>query len=80
MKNINSKTALNNALTSVGISDGNYCCEYICLESGYYRMIVSTLMLRYEFYVDACTGEVCGINTEPVIDVTEQAAELRISA
>ena len=48
MKNINSKTALNNALTSVGISDGNYCCEYICLESGYYRMIVSTLMLRYE--------------------------------
>lgn len=80
MKNINSKTALNNALTSVGINDGNYCCEYICLEGGCYRLIVSTLMLRYEFYVDAATGEVLGIDTEPMIDVTETASELRMSA
>lgn len=80
MKNINSKTALNNALTSVGINDGNYCCEYICLEGSCYRLIVSTLMLRYEFYVDAATGEVLGIDTAPMIDVTETASELRMSA
>lgn len=80
MKNINSKTALNNALTSVGINDGNYCCEYICLEDNCYRLIVSTLMLRYEFYVDAASGEVLGIDTEPMIDVTETASELRMSA
>ncbi len=79
MKNINSKTALYNALTSVGINDGNYCCEYICLEGGYYHMIVSTLMVRYEFYVDASDGEVCGIDTEPVIDVNGQA-ELGLTA
>ena len=80
MKNINSKSALNNALTSVGITDGNYCCEYVCLENGCYRLIVSTIMLRYEFYVDAATGEVLGTNTEPVIDVTETASDLRMSA
>ncbi len=80
MKNINSKTALNNALTSVGINDSNYCCEYICLENGLYHLVVSTLMLRYEFYVDAENGEVLGTNTEPVIEMSGTAQEMQLCA
>lgn len=80
MKNINSKTAVRNALISVGICDENYRCDYICLEGDCYHIIISTIMLRYEFYVDADTGEILGINTEPEIDASETAGEFTLSA
>ncbi len=80
MKNINSKTALYNALSSVGINDASYRCDYICLEGDCYHIIVSTIMLKYEFYVDSATGEVLGINTEPEIDASETTSELTLSA
>lgn len=80
MKNINSKTAVNNALVSVGINDENYRCDYIALEGDCYHMVICTLMLKYEFYVDACTGEVLGINTEPEIDSFSGLCEYTLSA
>ncbi len=35
-------------------------------DSGLHRFLVTTLFMRYEFYVDALSGEVLGIDTQPL--------------
>ena len=67
MKNtmISNQEALSRALAYVEISAAESRCEENRPEDGFYYIEVSTLLLRYEFYVDASTGEVMGANTEP---------------
>ena len=41
-------------------------CTSCSFTDGLFHFIVTTLYLRYEFYVDAVSGEVLGISTEPL--------------
>ena len=46
------------------------CDQALCLDSrledGLWHMLVRTAYLRYEFYVDAVSGELLGIDTQPL--------------
>lgn len=46
--------------------DEPYCASAI-VEDGFIALAVFTLFQRYEFYVDADSGEVLGIMSEPVL-------------
>lgn len=54
--------------------DEPYCVSAI-YEDDTIALVVFTLFQRYEFYVDACSGEVLGIMSEPAyfIDNIESA-------
>ena len=58
--------ALNIALTYAGIENTEPRCLSNSYRNGFYHITVWTPYLKYEFYVDALTGEVAGIDTEPV--------------
>ncbi len=69
MKTANRMTkeqVLNIALTYAGIENNEPRCLSNSCCNGFYHIVVWTPYLKYEFYVDALTGEVAGIGTEPV--------------
>ena len=58
--------ALQSAIAYAGIDARDaYCLSSSCQE-GLYHLKLWTPYLRYEFYVNALTGEVPGIDMEPV--------------
>ena len=63
--------ALKCAIAYVEIKNDEPVCTSSSFADGLYHFIVTTLYLRYEFYVDAMNGEVLGISTEPLLDLEE---------
>ena len=58
--------ALQSAIAYAEIKNDEPRCASGSFADGVYHFIVTTLYLRYEFYVDAVSGEVLGISTEPL--------------
>ncbi len=58
--------ALQQALVYADIQNDEPRCLYSRYADGLYHFVVSTFSLKYEFYVDAETGEVPGISMEPL--------------
>ncbi len=58
--------ALQSAIAYAEIKNDEPRCTSGSFADGIYHFIVTTLYLRYEFYVDAVSGEVLGISTEPL--------------
>ena len=58
--------ALQSAIAYAEIENDEPRCASGSFAGGLYHFIVTTLYLRYEFYVDAVSGEVLGISTEPL--------------
>ena len=69
MKNayITKSEALENALASAGLTREECRCPVNRLENEFYYITVYTLFQKYEFYVDALTGEVPGMSSEPML-------------
>lgn len=63
---ITKEQALNIALTYAGIENNEPHCLSNVFLSGFYQVAVWTPYLKYEFFVDAASGDVAGIATEPV--------------
>ncbi len=53
--------------------DDPYCVSAI-YEDGFISLVIFTLFMQYMVYVDACTGEICGLMTEPVDFVENEKA------
>lgn len=58
--------ALHNALVYAGIENEEYACMSIGYMDGLHYFLVHTLCLKYEFFVESASGDVLGINTEPL--------------
>ena len=58
--------ALQSAIAYAEIENDEPRCASGSFAGGLYHFIVTTQYLRYEFYVDAVSGEVLGISTEPL--------------
>ena len=58
--------ALRCAIAYAELKNDEPVCTSCGFADGLFRFIVTTLYLRYEFYVDAVSGEVLGISTEPL--------------
>ena len=58
--------ALRCAIIYTNIGNDEPVCISGNLADGLFHFIVTTLYLRYEFYVDAVSGEILGISTEPL--------------
>ena len=77
-KVITSNEALRIAIRYASLENVSPSCEKILNCDGLYEILLRTLLMRYEFYVDAATGEVLGFNNEPEVDA--QVAYGRLSA
>ena len=66
MINLTAKQALHNALTYAGIEKEEYACLPGQCTDGFYHFVVRTDYMKYEFYVEAVSGDVLGMNTEPL--------------
>ena len=62
-----SRKALYNALICAGIEEEEFDCLFKQYEDGLYHFRVRTFWMNYEFYVDAGSSEVLGMNTEPLV-------------
>lgn len=58
--------AIQNAAAGADLKNADYRCVSVIHRGGYYEIILQTLFLKYEFYVDDTTGETAGLNTEPL--------------
>ena len=58
--------ALRSAIAYAELKNAEPRCTSGSYADGLFHFIVTTLYLRYEFYVDAVSGEVLGISTEPL--------------
>ena len=67
ISNLSSEQALQNALICAGIEKEE--CDILLqgCEDGLYHFQLRTFWMNYEFYVEAGTGEVLGIQTEPLV-------------
>jgi hypothetical protein len=63
---LNTAVALTAAAKAVGAELSEITNETVTLVDGYYEVTFDTEWVRYDCYVDAVTGEVPGIMTEPV--------------
>ena len=69
MKNRNQVTqeqALRAAIEYADLSCDESSCLLCLCRDGLYRIVLNTPYLRYEFYVDAQSGEVLGIDMKPL--------------
>ena len=64
---LSSEQAMHNALVYGGIENEDFECLFKQYEDGLYHFLVHTTWMQYEFYVEAGTGEVLGIQTEPLV-------------
>ena len=58
--------ALRSAIAYADIKNDELVCTSGSFADGLYHFLVTTLYMRYEFYVDATSGEVPGFSTEPL--------------
>ena len=58
--------ALRSAIAYADIKNDELVCTSGSFADGLYHFLVTTLYMRYEFYVDAASGEVPGFSTEPL--------------
>ena len=58
--------ALRCAIAYAELKNNEPVCTSCSFTDGLFRFSVTTLYLRYEFYVDAVSGEILGISTEPL--------------
>ena len=58
--------ALQLAISYANIAGDEPRCLSAEYDSGLHHFLVTTLFMRYEFYVDALSGEVLGIDTQPL--------------
>ncbi len=65
-RNITSEQAMVRAIAFAGINNEEYHCISNHLEGGLYHLIIKTLCMKYEFYIDAVCGDILGIDTEPL--------------
>ena len=54
------------ALNDAGIENNEFRCLSNCYRDGFFQIAIWTPYLKYEFFVDAVSGDVAGIATEPV--------------
>lgn len=54
------------AITHSNIENDEPCCVRAVYMNGYFDLAVYTLYQKYDFYVDAFSGEVSGIMSEPL--------------
>ncbi len=66
ISNLSSEKALYNALRYAGIENEEIDCLLKRYEDGLYHFLVRTGYVRYEFYVEAGSGTVLGITSEPL--------------
>ncbi len=66
MHDMTKEQALRIALTYAGIENNDFRCLGNSYCGGFYQIAVRTPYLKYEFFVDAASGEVAGIDMEPV--------------
>ena len=59
-------SALTLALNAEGLSREEIFRYHSSLEEGLYHIFFCTDWLHYEFYISAATGELLGLNTEPI--------------
>ena len=52
-------------------NDEPFCASAIC-EENTIALIIYTFYQKYEFYVDSCSGEVLGIMSEPMFELSEE--------
>lgn len=71
MNNITVFEAYKNAVAYAHLEDNAPQCVAARLENDLYELEVRTILMRYDIFVDACTGEVVGLNSEPETDLTE---------
>ena len=63
---ISKSSALQTALNYAGLAIKECHCVYNNLSEDLFEICVNTPYQRYEFYVEEKTGEVLGINAEPL--------------
>lgn len=63
---ITSEQAMRRAMDYAGLTDAESFWTLDRYEDGLYALSALTLYQRYEFYMDATTGEVLGVNSEPL--------------
>ena len=66
MNAMNEKKALACALAHAGLEQSESRCLYSFCRDGLYQIGLWTPYLKYEFYLDAVSGEVLGLDTEPI--------------
>ena len=64
---LNSEHALHTALIYAGIEKEEFDCLLQQYEDGLYHFLLRTYWMKYEFYVEDRTGEILGIQTEPLV-------------
>jgi len=64
--NLMPEQALQRALIYADIKNDEPFCLSRTYADELYHFVVRTFYMRYEFYVDAVSGEVLGISTEPL--------------
>ena len=69
--------ALKAALAYAGLSADDARCTFASHHDGLYELTVRTSFQKYDFYVEAWTGEVLGINAEPMLDLDEEGSRMR---
>lgn len=63
---MNENQALSRALEYAGLAKTESRCAFRKAQDGLYEFTVLTLYQKYDFYVDALSGEVLGVNSEPL--------------
>ena len=63
---ITKEQALEAALRCAGLGAGEALCLHSRCEDGLYHLLVRSAYLQHEFYVDAASGEVLGLDTAPL--------------
>ena len=60
--------ALRSAMEYAQLTTEDIRVMKLAATDGLYEIVLRTLSQMYEFYVDAASGEVLGINAEPALD------------
>lgn len=80
MNSITVFEAYKNAVAYARLEDNAPQCVTARLENDLYELEVRTILMRYDILVDACTGEVVGLSSEPETDLTEVCSFPRVNA
>lgn len=71
MNTISVFEAYKNAVAYAHLEENAPQCVMAELENGLYELEIRTVLMHYDFYVDAVTGEVMGMDSEPETDLAE---------
>ena len=77
MNNIfTSKEAINAAIIYAGLQNDNPRCANVLHRNSMYELTVCTTFQRYDFYVGDVSGEIYGINVEPMLDIEDACGRI----